>query len=101
MAANAGGLALVGLLGTALAFVLLLFVRYAQLYVHDVHHLFPAGARRWQTKLLAAALILSPVLLKVGVVPLLFTLLFAVALYATAAEVALACIVLALVGASP
>ena len=99
--ANLGGVALCGALAAGIAFVLLLFVRYAQLYVHDVHHLFPAGARRWQTKLLAAALILSPVLLKVGVVPLLFTLLFAVALYATAAEVALACIVLALVGASP
>ena len=101
MAANAGGLALVGLLGTALAFVLLLFLRYAQLYVHDVHHLFPAGARRWQTNLLAAALILSPLLLQAGFVPLLFTLLFAVALYASAAEVALGCVVLVLLAALP
>jgi tetratricopeptide (TPR) repeat protein len=101
MAANAGGLAVTGLLAAALAFVLLLFVRYAQLYVHDVHHLFPAGARRWQTNLLAAALILSPLLLQAGFVPLLFTLLFAVALYATAAEVALGCTALVLLAALP
>jgi len=101
LAANAGGLALVGLLGAALAFVLLLFLRYAQLYVHDVQHLFPAGARRWQTNLLAAVLILSPLLLQAGFVPLLFTVLFAVALYATAAEVALGCVALVLLAALP
>jgi tetratricopeptide (TPR) repeat protein len=101
MAANLGGIALLGVLAAALAFVLLLFLRYAQLYVHDVHHLFPAGARRWQTNLLAAALILSPLLLQAGFVPLLFTLLFAVALYATAAEVALGSVALVLLAALP
>jgi len=101
LAVNAGGIALTGVLGAALAFVLLLFLRYAQLYVHDVHHLFPAGARRWQTNLLAAALILSPLLLQAGFVPLLFTLLFAVALYASAAEVALGCLALVLLAALP
>jgi len=101
LAVNAGGVALTGVLGAALAFVLLLFVRYAQLYVHDVHHLFPAGARRWQTNLLAAALILSPLLLQAGFVPLLFTLLFAVALYASAAEVALGCVALVLLASLP
>jgi len=97
--ANAGGVALTGVLGAALAFVALLFLRYAQLYVHDIHHLFPAGARRWQTNLLAAALILSPLLLQAGFVPLLFTVLFAVALYASAAEVALGCTALVLLAA--
>jgi tetratricopeptide (TPR) repeat protein len=101
LAVNAGGVALTGVLGAAFAFVLLLFVRYAQLYVHDVHHLFPAGARRWQTNLLAAALILSPLLLQAGFVPLLFTLLFAVALYASAAEVALGCLALVLLASLP
>jgi tetratricopeptide (TPR) repeat protein len=101
LAVNAGGVALTGVLGAALAFVLLLFLRHAQLYVHDVHHLFPAGARRWQTNLLAAALILSPLLLQAGFVPLLFTLLFAVALYASAAEVALGCLALVLLASLP
>jgi hypothetical protein len=99
--ADVGGIALIGVVAAGLAFVVLLFVRYAKLYVHDVHHLFPAGARRWQTNLLAAALILSPLLLQAGFVPLLFTLLFAVALYASTAEVVLACIVLAVVAATP
>jgi hypothetical protein len=101
IAADAGGIALLGLLAAALAFVILLFLRYAQLYVHDVQHLFPAGARRWQTNLLAAALILSPLLLQIGFVPLLFTLLFAVALYASAAEVAFGCIALVLLASLP
>jgi tetratricopeptide (TPR) repeat protein len=101
LAVNAGGIALAGVMGSALAFVLLLFLRYSQLYVHDVHHLFPAGARRWQSNLLAAALILSPLLLQAGFVPLLFTLLFAAALYASAAEVALGCIALVLLASLP
>jgi tetratricopeptide (TPR) repeat protein len=97
--ANSGGVALAGIMGAAVAFVVLLFLRYAQLYVHDVHHLFPAGARRWQTNLLAAALILSPLLLQAGFVPLLFTVLFAVALYASTAEVALGTVALVLLAA--
>jgi len=101
LAVNASGIALAALLGASLVFVLLLFLRHAQLYVHDVQHLFPAGARRWQTSLLAAALILSPLLLQAGFVPILFTLLFAVALYASAAEVALGCIALVLLASLP
>jgi tetratricopeptide (TPR) repeat protein len=101
LTANAAGIALAGVTAAAIVFVVLLFLRYAQLYVHDVHHLFPAGARPWQTNLLAAVLILSPLLLQAGFVPLLFTLLLAVALYASAAEVALGCIVLVLVAALP
>jgi tetratricopeptide (TPR) repeat protein len=101
LTANVAGVVLAGVTAAAVAFVLLLFLRYAQLYVHDVHHLFPAGARPWQTNLLAAVLILSPLLLQAGFVPLLFTLLLAVALYASAAEVALGCIVLVLAAALP
>ena len=99
--ANAAGVGLLGVTAAAVAFVLLLFLRYAQLYVHDVHHLFPAGARLWQTNLLAAVLIVSPLLLQAGFVPLLFTLLLAVALYASASEVALGCMVLVLAAALP
>jgi tetratricopeptide (TPR) repeat protein len=101
LAVNAGGIGLAGVVGAALAFVLLLFLRHVQLYVHDVHHLFPAGARRWQTNLLAAALILSPLMLQAGFIPILFTLLFAAALYASTAEVALGCIALVLLASLP
>ncbi|HWE24034.1 MAG TPA: tetratricopeptide repeat protein, partial [Myxococcales bacterium] len=99
--ANMAGVGLLGATAAAVAFVLLLFLRYAQLYVHDVHHLFPAGARLWQTNLLAAVLLVSPLLLQAGFVPLLFTLLLAVALYASATEVALGCIVLVLIASLP
>jgi len=101
LAFNAGTIALAGLLAASLLFVLLLFLRHSQLYVHDVQHLFPAGARRWQTSLLALALILLPLLLQAGFVPILFMLLFAVALYASAAEVALGCISLVLLASLP
>ena len=46
-------------------------------------------------------LIVSPLLLQAGFVPLLFTLLLAVALYASASEVALGCMVLVLAAALP
>jgi tetratricopeptide (TPR) repeat protein len=101
LAFNASGIALAGLLAASLLFVVLLFLRHSQLYTHDVKHLFPAGARRWQTNLLAAALILLPLLLQAGFVPILFTLLFAVALYASASEVALGCISLVLLASLP
>ena len=99
--ANAFGVLFFGLVVAGLAFVLLLLARYAQLYVHDVHHLFPSGARRWQTKMLAAVLVLAPLLLQAGWVPLLFTTLFACALYATTVEVAVSCFLLLLLALSP
>ena len=99
--ANVLGTLFVGLLAAALAFVLVLFARYANLYAHDVHHLFPVGARRWQTKMLALVLLLLPVFLQMGPVPLIFTVLLAVALYATSVEVMLACALLGVLAASP
>ncbi len=101
MLANAGGVLFFGLLVAGLAFVLLLLARYAQLYVHDVHHLFPAGARRWQTNMLAAVLVLAPLLLRAGWVPLLFTSLIACALYASTVEVVISCALLLLLALSP
>ncbi len=98
---NAGGVLFAGVLVAGLAFVLLLLARYAQLYVHDVHHLFPAGARRWQTSLLAAVLVLLPLLLQAGWVPLLFTSLFACALYASTVEVGISCALLILLALVP
>ncbi|MGZ6142621.1 MAG: tetratricopeptide repeat protein, partial [Myxococcales bacterium] len=99
--ANVLGTLFVGLLAAGLAFVVVLFFRYANLYAHDVHHLFPTGARRWQTRMLALVLLLLPVLLQMGPVPLVFTALLAVALYATTLEVAVACALLGVLAASP
>jgi tetratricopeptide (TPR) repeat protein len=99
--ANVLGTLFVGLLAAGLAFVLVLFARYANLYAHDVHHLFPTGARRWQTRLLALVLLLLPVLLQMGPVPLIFTVLLAIALYATTVEVIVACALLGVLAATP
>jgi tetratricopeptide (TPR) repeat protein len=99
--ANVGTVLLVGLLLSGIAFVVLLFARYAQLYMHDVHHLFPAGARVWQTRLLAGVLLVSPLLLQLGPVPLLFTALAASALYCTTIEVGAGVAVMVLLAASP
>jgi len=99
--ANAATVLLVGLLLAGLAFVALLVLRYAQLYIHDLRHLLPAGARTWQTGLLPLVFLLGPLLFHLGPVPLLVTALAACALYASAVEVAAACAVLLVVAATP
>jgi hypothetical protein len=99
--ANAATVLLVGLLLAGLVFVGLLVLRYGQLYKHDLRHLLPAGARPWQTALLALVILLAPLLFHLGPVPLLVTALAACALYASRVEVAAACGVLLVVAATP
>lgn len=101
MLANLLGMLFAGLIAAGAFFVLVLFARYAMLYAHDVHHLFPVGARHWQTKMLAAVLLLLPVFLQMGPVPLIFTLLLACALYATTVEIGLSVALLCVLAASP
>jgi hypothetical protein len=91
----------VGVLVAGLAFVAVLFLRHAHLYRHDVHHLFPGGASAWQTTMLAAVLLLLPVLLRLGPVPLVLTALLACALYASTAEAAISVLLLGALAASP
>src|SRR5258708_11682891 len=95
------GVAVCGSARGGAAFVTVRLARCGQLYADDVHPLLPVGARRWQTKLLAMALILLPLFLRMGPVPLVFTILFACALYATTVEVVVGCALLALLAASP
>lgn len=99
--ANVLGVLFAGVLGAGVVFVLLLLLRYGMLYAHDMHHVFPAGARRWQTRTLAGLILLVPVFLQMGLVPLLFTALIACALYLTTAEAVVSIALLALLGASP
>ncbi|MGZ6125711.1 MAG: tetratricopeptide repeat protein, partial [Myxococcales bacterium] len=91
----------VGVLVAGLAFVVVLFLRHAHLYRHDVHHLFPGGAGGWQTGMLAAVLLLLPLLLRMGPVPLVLTALLACALYASTAEAAISVLLLGALAASP
>lgn len=98
---NAGGVALIGVLAAGGLLIMLFFARYARLYMHDVHHLFPRGARAWQTAALAGAIVLLPVLLGMGPIPLVFMAALAGALYMTSVELAAAAAVLALFAAAP
>ena len=77
--ANLLSVVFVGVLVTTLGFAVVVFLRYANLYAHDVHHLFPGGVRGWQTRMLAALLLLLPVLLQMGPLPLLFSVVLAFA----------------------
>ena len=99
--ANLGGIILVGLLAAGALLVILFFFRYARLYMHDVHHVFPKGARSWQTAALAVALVLLPLLLQMGPIPLVFTAALACSLYLTSVELAATAVVLALFAVAP
>ena len=99
--ANLLSVLFLGLFAAGTAFVVILFARYAKLYAHDVHHLFPVGARRWQTKMLAAVLLLLPVFLQMGPLPLVFTALLAVALYLSTVEMAVSALLLCALAATP
>jgi tetratricopeptide (TPR) repeat protein len=99
--ANLLSVLFVGVLVTTLTFVVVIFLRHVNLYAHDVHHLFPVGVGSWQTKMLAAVLLLLPVLLQMGPIPLVFTALLACALYASTAEVAISILLLVSVAAAP
>ncbi len=90
-----------GALVAGLAFVVVLFLRHAHLYRHDVHHLFPGSAAGWQTGMLAAVLLLLPLLLQMGPAPLVLTALLACALYASTAEAAISVLLLGALAASP
>ncbi|HEY2029627.1 MAG TPA: tetratricopeptide repeat protein, partial [Myxococcales bacterium] len=99
--ANVLAVLFLGLLAAAAAFVVMLFARYMKLYAHDVQHLFPEGARRWQTVLLGVLFVLCPLFLLEGPLPLVFTALVAVALYLNFAELFLAVLLLGAVAAAP
>jgi tetratricopeptide (TPR) repeat protein len=71
------------------------------LYRHDVHHLFPGGAGGWQTGMLAAVLLLLPLLLQMGPAPLVLTALLACALYASTSEAVISVLLLGALAASP
>jgi len=99
--ANLFTVVFIGGLVAAFAFIVVLLLRHANLYAHDVRHLVPGGTRGWQARMLAAVLLLSPVLLQMGPVPLLFTSLIACAVYASTAEVAISISLLVALAMAP
>ena len=84
--ADLGTSLVLALTGTLLALVGVLFFRRVGYFLHDVHHLFPRSAARWQSAALAMLLLSLPLLFRLGLVPVLLTLLAALALYLTSAE---------------
>jgi len=99
--ANLGAMALLALLATAVAVVAVLFGKRLRYLLHDFHHLFPRGLGRFQSIAVAVAVLITPVLLGLGVVPVLLVLFAAMALYLTMTERAVVAVLLALVGAIP
>lgn len=99
--ADLGAVGLFALLMTALAVLGVLFLRRVRYLLHDFHHFFPRVVDRWQSALLALLLLSTPVVLGLGLVPVLLVLLAAVAVYLSVAERAVAWGLLALVGLSP
>ncbi len=99
--ADVAAMGLLALLATAVAVVGVLFVRRVRYFFHDVHHLFPRGTGRWQTLAVGMAVLIIPVLLGVGVVPVLLVFFGAVTLYLTLAERVVGALLLALTGLIP
>jgi tetratricopeptide (TPR) repeat protein len=92
---------LIGLGLAMIVYTLAELLRYVRLFLHDFHHLFPAGAARIQTGLLALILLLLPVFLRAGALPILLSWLALAWIYQGKTERALSLIVVALLAAAP
>jgi tetratricopeptide (TPR) repeat protein len=76
-----GATLLVAWLATALAALLVLFLRSVPSLVHDVHHAFPRGVSRWQAGALLVLVLLLPWVFRMGLLFPSLVLLAAVTLY--------------------
>jgi len=76
-----GAMLLVAWLATALAALLVLFLRTLPSLVHDVHHAFPRGVSRWQAGALLILVLLLPWVFRLGLLFPSLVLLAAVTLY--------------------
>lgn len=99
--ADLGTGALFALLATAAATLLALFLRKVRYFLHDFHHLFPKAAARWQSAAAAGLLLLLPVVLHLGLAPVLLVLFGAVTLYLGMSERIVAAALIASLGAVP
>ncbi|MGZ6080995.1 MAG: tetratricopeptide repeat protein [Myxococcaceae bacterium] len=76
-----GATLLVAWLATALAALVVLFLRSAPSLVHDVHHAFPRGVARWQAGALLILVLLLPWAFRMGLLFPSLVLFAAVTLY--------------------
>jgi tetratricopeptide (TPR) repeat protein len=101
MLADFGSGALYALVATAIAVTAVLFIRRARYYLYDIHWFFPRVVARWQSVAVGMLLVLSPLLLRSGVVPVLLVLFVATALYMTVPERAVTAVAIGMLGAVP
>lgn len=101
IAADLGASALLALLGTAALTLLVLFARRARYLFHDVHHLFPKAAHRWQSAAVTVLLLSLPLVFRLGLAPWLLLLFAAVSLHLSNRERLVAAVMLLLVGLVP
>jgi tetratricopeptide (TPR) repeat protein len=86
MLADVGAVVIVSFIGTAIVVVVVLLLRRGLSFLYDFHFFFPRAAAHWQTTAIAVLLLLLPVVLRLGVVPVLLVLFAAVTLYLTMLE---------------
>lgn len=68
------------------ALILLVVLRYGNLFLHDLHHVFPRGTARWQSTMLALVLLALPAVLGFGALTVLALGAFGVSLLLTRGE---------------
>jgi tetratricopeptide (TPR) repeat protein len=86
MLGDLGATVLVAWLATAMAALLVLFLRTLPSLVHDVHHAFPRGVARWQAGALLILVLLLPWAFRLGLLFPSLVLFAAVTLYVEAKE---------------
>lgn len=86
---------------TAIVLLIVLTVRRGFYALYDFHFLFPRVASRWQTGALAVVLLALPVVFRLGLVPVLLTVFFALALYLSTGERVVVAVLIALLGLVP
>ncbi|MBW2701117.1 MAG: hypothetical protein JRF33_09890 [Deltaproteobacteria bacterium] len=92
---------LLGLILAAFLFVIVQFLTYLKLFLHDFHHLFPRAAARFQTTVLALLLLALPLMFRLGLVLTLMIWLLTAFLYQNWRERAISIMLLLLLGATP
>ncbi len=99
--ANFGAAIVCAALATVAAVLAILCFRRARYFLHDFHHLFPAGLAKWETTALAALVVLLPIVFRLSVAPFCLTLLACIVLYVSRSERIVAAIWVSTLSAIP
>lgn len=86
---------------TTVVVLIVLGIRRGFYALYDFHFIFPRVASRWQTGALAIVLLSLPIVFRLGLVPVLLTGFFALALYLTLAERVVVAVLIGLLGFAP